>query len=88
VGRGEVRHSRGAFYRCRGGGRRSGDGEVKATPLMMVRASYRKRGRRRRPIKEGKGRGRGGTTSRHGTGDGRRLGEAPWCMEDGGARPA
>jgi hypothetical protein len=49
----EVRRARGSFYRCRGGGRRLGDGEVKATPLMAVRVSYRKRGRWRRPIKEG-----------------------------------
>jgi hypothetical protein len=53
VGCGEVRHDRGTFYRCRGGGRRPVDGEVKAAPLMAVRASHRKRGRRRRPIKEG-----------------------------------
>jgi hypothetical protein len=36
---GEMRHDRGAFYGCRGGGRRSGDGEVKAAPLMAVCAS-------------------------------------------------
>jgi hypothetical protein len=53
VGCGEVRCGRSTFYRCRGGGRRSGDGEVKAAPLMAVHASYQKRGRRRRPIKEG-----------------------------------
>jgi hypothetical protein len=45
VGCGEVRHGRGAFYRCRGGGRRLDDGEVKAAPLMAVRVGYRKRGR-------------------------------------------
>jgi hypothetical protein len=39
VGCGEVRHDRGTFYRCRGGGRRPGDGEVKAAPLMAVRIS-------------------------------------------------
>jgi hypothetical protein len=53
VGCGEMRHGRGAFYRCRGGGRRPGDGEVKATPLMAVCTSYRKRGRQRWPIEEG-----------------------------------
>jgi hypothetical protein len=53
VRRGEVRHGRGAFYWCRGGGRRPGDGEVKAAPLMAVRVGYRKRERKRRPIKEG-----------------------------------
>jgi hypothetical protein len=53
VGCGEVRHDQGAFYRCRGGGRRPGDSEVKAAPLMAVRASYRKKERRMRPIKEG-----------------------------------
>jgi hypothetical protein len=39
VGCGEMRHDRGAFYRCRVGGRRPGDGEVKAAPLMAVCAS-------------------------------------------------
>jgi hypothetical protein len=48
VGCGEVRRSQGTFYRCRGGGRRPGDGEVKA-----VHADYRKRGRWRWTIKEG-----------------------------------
>jgi hypothetical protein len=32
VGCGEMRHDRGSFYRCRGGGRRPGDGEVNAAP--------------------------------------------------------
>jgi hypothetical protein len=45
---GEVRRSRGAFYRCRWGGRRLGDGEVK-----VARVGYWKRGRWRQPIKEG-----------------------------------
>jgi hypothetical protein len=49
----EVRRDRGTFYRCRGGGRRLGDDEVKATPLMAVCAGYQKRGKRRWPIKEG-----------------------------------
>jgi hypothetical protein len=53
VGCGEMCRDRGAFYRCRGGGRRPGDGEVKAVPSMAVCADYWKRGRRRRPIKEG-----------------------------------
>jgi hypothetical protein len=53
VGCGEVRHDHGACYRCRGGGRQPGDGEVKAAPLMAVRVDYRMRGNRRRPIKEG-----------------------------------
>jgi hypothetical protein len=53
VWRGEVRHGQGAFYRCRGGGRRPGASEVKAAPLMAVHASYQKRRRRRWPIKEG-----------------------------------
>jgi hypothetical protein len=51
---GVVRCGRGTFYRCRGGGRRTDDGEGKAAPLMAVRTGYWKRGRwrRRRPIKE------------------------------------
>jgi hypothetical protein len=53
VGCGEVRHGRGTFYRCRGGGRRLGDTEVKAAPLLAVCTGYQKRGRQRRPIKEG-----------------------------------
>jgi hypothetical protein len=53
VGCGEMRRGPGAFYRCRGGGRRPGDGDVKAAPLMVFCASYQKRGRRRWPIKEG-----------------------------------
>jgi hypothetical protein len=48
-----VRCGRGTFYRCQGGGRRPGDGEVKAAPLMAVCVGYRKRGRQRQPIKEG-----------------------------------
>jgi hypothetical protein len=35
-----VRHSLGGFYRCQGGGRRPGNGEVMAAPLMAVRAGY------------------------------------------------
>jgi hypothetical protein len=50
VGCGEVRRGRGAFYRCRGGGRRPSDSEVKVAPLMVVYIGYWKRGRR--PIKE------------------------------------
>jgi hypothetical protein len=38
---GEVRCGLGAFYRCQGGGRLSGDGEVKAVPLMVVRTVTR-----------------------------------------------
>jgi hypothetical protein len=53
VGCGEVRHGRGAFYRCRGGGRRPGEGEVKPAPLMAVCVGYRKRGRWSWPIKDG-----------------------------------
>jgi hypothetical protein len=34
VGCSEMRCGKGAFYRCRGGGRRPGNGEVKAAPLM------------------------------------------------------
>jgi hypothetical protein len=44
VGCSEVRRGRGTFYRCRGGGRRPGDGEVKVAPLMAVRVGYRKGG--------------------------------------------
>jgi hypothetical protein len=76
VGCGEVRHGRGAFHRCRGGGRRPGDGEVKAVPLMAVHADYRKRGRWRRPIKEGYGERARWSASRRGTGDERWPGEA------------
>jgi hypothetical protein len=53
VGCGGVRRGWGAFYRCQGGGRQPGDGEVKTVPLMAVCSGYRKRGRWRRPIKEG-----------------------------------
>jgi hypothetical protein len=53
VGCGEMRHNRGAFYRCQGGGRRSCNGEVNAAPLMVVCAGYWNRGRQRWPIKEG-----------------------------------
>jgi hypothetical protein len=42
VGCSEVRRGRGAFYRCRGGGRRPGDSEVKAASLMVVRVGYKK----------------------------------------------
>jgi hypothetical protein len=49
VRRGEVWP--GCLYRCRGVGRRPGNGEVRVAPLMAVRVGYRKRGRR--PIKEG-----------------------------------
>jgi hypothetical protein len=52
VGCGMVRHGQGTFYRCRGG-RRLGDGEVRAAQLMVVHVGYPKRGRQRRPIKEG-----------------------------------
>jgi hypothetical protein len=45
VRRGEVRP--GCLYRCRGGGRRPSDAEVKAVPLMAVRVGYWKRVRRR-----------------------------------------
>jgi hypothetical protein len=79
---GEVRHAQGAFYRCRGGGRRPGDGEVKAAPLMVLHVGYRKRGRRMRQKRRGKGKGHGGSASRHGTGDRRRG------AEDGDTRPA
>jgi hypothetical protein len=40
VGCGEVRHGQDTFYRCQGGAKRPGDGEVKAAPLMAVRVSY------------------------------------------------
>jgi hypothetical protein len=53
VGCGEVTCGRGAFYRCQGGGRRPGDGEVNAAPLMAMHTDYRNRGRRRWPMKEG-----------------------------------
>jgi hypothetical protein len=53
VGCDEMRRGRGAFYRFRGGGRRSGNGEFKAAPLRAVCTGYRKRGRWRWPIKEG-----------------------------------
>jgi hypothetical protein len=42
VGCGEVRRDRGAFYTCRGGGRRPDDSEVKAASLMVVRVGYKK----------------------------------------------
>jgi hypothetical protein len=45
VGCGEVTRGWGAFYRCRGGGRLPGDGEVKAAPLMAVCVGYRMTGR-------------------------------------------
>jgi hypothetical protein len=32
----EVRHGRGAFYRCQGGGRRPDDRGAEAAPLMVV----------------------------------------------------
>jgi hypothetical protein len=41
------------FVGADGGGRRPGDGDVKAVPLMVVRAGYKKRGRWRQPMKEG-----------------------------------
>jgi hypothetical protein len=69
---------------------------VKATPLMVVCVGYRKRGRRRRPIKEGEAedggaqsacpreeRGRpGGPAEGHKTGwsVGRRGGEGRWAL--------
>jgi hypothetical protein len=57
---------------------------VKAKPLMVVRAGYRKRGRRRRPIKEGCRM----STSRHGMGDGWWPGEARQCTKDDSAQPS
>jgi hypothetical protein len=84
VGCGEMRRDRGVFYRCRGGGRRPGDGEVKAAPLMAVCAGYggvANKGGVRGEGAAGRllamARETGGSPVRHGQG-----------AEDGGARSA
>jgi hypothetical protein len=89
VGCGEIRCGRGAFYRCRGGGRRPGVGEVKAAPLMAVCAGYRKRG-------EAEVANKGGVREEGAAGRllamAWEMGGGPvrrgWGAEDGGARPA